>query len=398
MDKLFCISKVTAVFCFVVFLSLAVLIETGVSSEYYIGQHYQAVLEQEIQKDPQNYVALYYLGMINLQVGDKSKAIEEWEQCLALAPESAKMMSLRERLVILKIQKAREEARTLISKKAAGSRFQVKDATIAVLNYNVEGIEGKEAISKGLASMIITDLSHVPGLTVVERAKIQALQDETRLSESGLVDPKQAASIGEMALAGRIVRGRLAGASDGNIDIASSVVLTAKGEDLGEKHLKGNLDCLFVMEKDIVAGILETLGINIDDLPPEVISAINKVHTRDEEAFINYSLGLDALDKGKFGAARGYFQKAAQIDPGFGLARDNDVMNMSDGASDYIDSPGYFDYMVTDIGEFKKAETGSAGMDFDWVSPPETDPIEAIPPEEDEKDIIGPVPAFPVTP
>jgi len=57
--------------------------------------------------------------------------------------------------------------------------------------------------------MLITDLSKVATLQVVERIKMQALLDEMSLGTSGLVDPNTASKVGKLLRAHFISTGDL---------------------------------------------------------------------------------------------------------------------------------------------------------------------------------------------
>lgn len=365
-----------------------------------IGAHYKDTLAGLVSQDPADYAAAYYLGLVYLQEGKTAEAAGVLEQCLAHAPESPKTVALKERLLLLKMDRARAEARELIEKGPGAGPDRIPETTVAVLNFNMENLPGKEVVSKGLAAMIITDLSQVPGLTVVEREKIEALQEEARLAEVGLVDPKKAAYIGELLMAGRIVRGRLAGTGGDTVEAVSSVVNTLRAEELGEKRRTGTLGRFFDMEKAILYGILETLGMDVRKLPKEVAEALNRIHTQNEEAFIAYSLGLDARDRGKLEEARKQFERALQLDPGFGLARDARGVDGGETASGYIENPGYFDYTGAGIAE-KGATLQVSGMETlecDRIADPFLESVTEIPPSEQDTDVTGPPPAFPETP
>ena len=81
--------------------------------------------------------------------------------------------------------------------------------TVAVLYFNYEGgDEELKALSKGLASMLITDMSANGGFQVVERERLQELIGELKLSQSDLVDPDKALKIGKLVGAQRMVFGR----------------------------------------------------------------------------------------------------------------------------------------------------------------------------------------------
>jgi len=77
------------------------------------------------------------------------------------------------------------------------------------------------------------------------------------------------------------------------------------------------LQALFEVEKAVVLQLLTKLGIT---LTPAERVAISERPTRDIQAFLLYSRGLEAQDRGDFAAAAQAFGSAAQRDPGFRAA------------------------------------------------------------------------------
>ncbi len=82
------------------------------------------------------------------------------------------------------------------------------DTTIAVLYFDVHANdEGLRLLRKGLAQMLVTDLSAVEGGRLVERDQVEAVFVEQRLHASGKVDAKTAARVGKLLGARLLVLG-----------------------------------------------------------------------------------------------------------------------------------------------------------------------------------------------
>ena len=79
--------------------------------------------------------------------------------------------------------------------------------SIAVEAFVNRGNAQYRAMAKGLAAMIIADLSKVPGLKVLEREKVQLLLDEAKLGDSGLADTASAVRSGRLMRAEKVVVG-----------------------------------------------------------------------------------------------------------------------------------------------------------------------------------------------
>jgi tetratricopeptide (TPR) repeat protein len=152
------------------------LVEQGVA-QYKEGERDQAknTLEQAKAAFPSNYAVPYYLGLIYLEEGRRSDAIAEWQQYVLMDPKSEDSMKIRKYLTLLIREEAVEYAKQAVANEAALLRSPVADNTVAVTTFENLGSENLEPLGKGMAAMLIHDLSQVPDLQVVERVKLQAL-------------------------------------------------------------------------------------------------------------------------------------------------------------------------------------------------------------------------------
>ncbi len=72
--------------------------------------------------------------------------------------------------------------------------------TLTIMNFTNRSPTGEwQWLSKGLADMLITDLSQAGELQVVERERMQKLFEEMALSTTGLIDEATATSFGKVA-------------------------------------------------------------------------------------------------------------------------------------------------------------------------------------------------------
>ena len=102
--------------------------------------------------------------------------------------------------------------------------------------------------------------------------------------------------------------------------LEGAVVDSRSGNELGIVTERGELATLFRAQKALTFGILRSAGIPLDQLSPEVRARIERFQTTNLEAFRAYSQGLDLKDQGRFAEAREQFRRAAELDPGFELA------------------------------------------------------------------------------
>jgi TolB-like protein len=84
----------------------------------------------------------------------------------------------------------------------------VKAKTIAISYFdNSSGDAKYNALSKGIADMLITDLSKVKGVNIVEREKLEKLIQEIKLGQSKYFDPATAQKLGKGLGAQNILTG-----------------------------------------------------------------------------------------------------------------------------------------------------------------------------------------------
>lgn len=102
--------------------------------------------------------------------------------------------------------------------------------------------------------------------------------------------------------------------------LEGAVVDSRNGNQLGVLSERGDIASLFRAQKALTFGILRSAGISLDQLSPEIRSRIERLQTTNLEAFRAYAQGLDLKDQGRFAEAREQFRRAAELDPGFELA------------------------------------------------------------------------------
>lgn len=285
---------------------------------YYIALSAKEPLERARSMSPDNYAIPFHLGLIYLREGNRDAAIQEWEKYLAIAPEDSKSVSVRERLTVLKMRQAADFAKEVVKRGPVETR--VPKDTMAVLNFKNLATPDFVPFIKALTVMITTDLSKVPQLRVVERLKIGALMNEMRLGLTGLVDPAIAPRVGKLLLARNTAWGEVGVSQEGDIGITSMVCDTLSHTVLDKTKAQGAQEKFFELEKQIVFGILDIIGLKREALDPSVVKSLEKVHTTNLKAFIAFGEALNYLDQDNFVQARLAFEKAAQADPDFDLA------------------------------------------------------------------------------
>ncbi len=193
--------------------------------------------------------------------------------------------------------------------------------TVAVLYFrNGTGRPALDPLQKGIALMLVTDLSQVPGLQVVERVKLQSLAEELGLGASGLVDPGTAPRVGKILQARWIVGGDIAKGSGAPLAVQETVVDVPSTGTVGQPVSQGDLDQIFRMEKDL---LFETIKLLKVEVTPEVRKRLEKPCAKNPAALLALARGVDESDRGNYAKAADLYEAALKEDPGVCLAGDN---------------------------------------------------------------------------
>ena len=159
---------------------------------------------------PNNSDSAYYLGTIALKEGNHAETISQWQRFIDLDPSNAEARDILRNLTVIKQKEADKQIKKLIGNPSLYSKAPAQPGTIAVLPFANQGDKEYNIISKGITAMVITDLSKIPGLKVLEREKVQKLMDELKLSQSGLVDKETSLEAGKLMRAEKVIEGSFA--------------------------------------------------------------------------------------------------------------------------------------------------------------------------------------------
>ncbi len=266
-----------------------------------------------------NYQSLY-LGLSHLRLGNSGLTIRAWKNYVRLEKGSEGARKVSKYLSILIKQEAQRTAKIAVDQEKSLS-IDYDPKTIAVSPFQNLGDKSYNPLSKGLAEMIISDLSNIKGLTVVERIQMQAVLNELKLAGSSLVDQKNAPRLGKLLGASRVTTGSFLDFEAQKMRLDATVTRTENGQRLASSDVSGPLSSFYQLEKTLVFKILCGIGHCRESLDSRTRLAVEKVHTKNLVAFQHFSEGLDFFDQGKYPEASRSFFLALEEDPRFALAR-----------------------------------------------------------------------------
>jgi uncharacterized protein HemY len=168
-----------------------------------------ATLQRVRAAAPGEPLVPYYLGLIALRRGDEPTALLQLQQYALEDPDGAAAREVPKTLTLLSSAQLQQEVRAAVAREREVAASPPEPDSIAVQAFVNKGDPAYRALAKGLAAMIIADLSKVPGLKVLEREKVQLLVDEMKLGDVGLADPAGAVRSGRLMRAEKIIVGNL---------------------------------------------------------------------------------------------------------------------------------------------------------------------------------------------
>ena len=282
------------------------------------SQAYDA-LKKAYSRRPDDPKVLFYLGLASEKVGRREAALDLFSKFDEVPDDSQYHTLMEGRYEWLARKQAKRQVQQMIAqekKQPADAGEQVEPNVVAVVPMEYQGGNEKyQPLGRGLAEMFTTDLANVGRLKVVERVRLQAILDELKLSRSKYIDQSTAPRVGRLLGAGRIVGGSYLVTDDEQLRLQVTLANVATGERMPQlDRQRAGIDELFQLQKQVTFSIVDQLGV---ELTPQEKAAIQEVPTQNLQAFLAYSQGLMAEDRGNYGAASRYYQQAQQIDPNF---------------------------------------------------------------------------------
>lgn len=196
---------------------------------------------------------------------------------------------------------------------------------IAVLYFD-NGSDNNELfrLRKGLADMLISDLTKIKMLNVIERARLEEILKEQKLNNSKEFDASTATKVGKLIGVEYILTGSFFELM-GSLRIDARIINVETGKILKSEGVDGGTATFFDMEKKLVSKIAGGLNVDMEVVnDAEISGASSDTKTNDElsyETSLLYSDGLEQMDKGETVKAIEIFKKVLEKNPDFALAQ-----------------------------------------------------------------------------
>jgi TolB-like protein len=169
---------------------------------------------------------------------------------------------------------------------------------VAVLYFdNYTGTADYDPLGKGIASMMISDLSAVPEIQLVERDRMQDLVKEIDNQHTKYFDSTTAVTVGRMLGAEYVVVGAFATVKP-NMRIDTRVVRVETGEIVKTAQVTGDQDKFFDLEQALADRLIDGLGLALSPEERERLAAQERANRVDAlSTLASFSQALALYDK-----------------------------------------------------------------------------------------------------
>jgi len=192
--------------------------------------------------------------------------------------------------------------------------IEIPKKTIAISYFdNTSGDKSYDPLIKGLADMLISDLSNIESIKMVEREKLDALLKEIDLGGSKFINSETAQKMGKGLGAQFILTGSFIVMGDA-FRVDARLINVENGEIVFSKAVDGNKDTFFDIEKELANEIISKLELSVSK---QTLSAMEESGTRSYDAYYYWTVGNGFFQEAQYDSAMVYYEKSLSHDPNF---------------------------------------------------------------------------------
>ena len=164
---------------------------------------------------------------------------------------------------------------------------------VAVIYFdNTSEEKNLDKLKKGLAGMLISDLSNVNMIDIVERDRIEEILKEQNLQSSEKVDQSSIVNLGKLLGAEIILTGAYF-EMFGSFRIDARFIDVETGEILKSEGVDGQTSNFFKLQKQLTWKVIENLDVNLTNDEKNTIESQNELSYEDS---LIYSSALEMID------------------------------------------------------------------------------------------------------
>ena len=207
-----------------------------------------------------------------------------------------------------------------VTKELNARTKDVNAKRIAILYFSNSSEESElNMLRKGLADMMISDLSNINMLNIVERDRIEAILKEQKLNNSQNFDPETASEIGKLLGAEIILTGAYF-EMFGSLRVDARFIDVTTGEILKSDGVDGESSKFFKIQKQLSWKIIKNLDTKLTDEERELLEANQDEEVISFQGVQDFSKALDLFDNNKSEEAKIIIEKIIKNYPNFSPA------------------------------------------------------------------------------
>ena len=194
---------------------------------------------------------------------------------------------------------------------------QDETSVVAVLQYeNNTGDEKYRNLGRALSSMMISDLSVLEQITLVERERLNELIAELDLQQSGYVDPESAQEVGLILGAEFVVAGAFITAEP-EMMLDTRIAKVETSEIVTTAEVTGQSESLFDLQQRLADEVVAGFGMVLTEEQRERLRAQQEANRIDDvQTALKFSEALCLLDYGAYIDAFEVIQDVERDAPG----------------------------------------------------------------------------------
>ncbi|MFC1569857.1 CsgG/HfaB family protein, partial [bacterium] len=194
--------------------------------------------------------------------------------------------------------------------------------TLAVLDFENRSFMNADSytsLSQGLAEMMITELSQIESVKMVERRRMKDMLDELKMSQSGIVSEQSTIQVGKMLGAKNLVFGSFMVMPGEKIRIDLRIVQVETGSVIKAEEQTGKTKHILTLIKNLGKKLLVDLAVQ---LTKDESKTLSQGKTLDMKAVLLFSEGLGYEDQNDLKQAYSKYKQALEIEPELYQAKD----------------------------------------------------------------------------
>ncbi len=178
-----------------------------------------------------------------------------------------------------------------------------------------------EPLSKGVAELLITELSRNSNIRVVERDRLHQVLEEQNLSTSGRVDKESAVRVGKLLGAGHMLMGTFVIDPRDNMRLDVRAVNSETGEIAYVESIEGKAAKMLSMISDLGAKVNGGLDLPARSADAPKFNDAGGKNPNQFRAMLLLSRALEEQDRKNVPAAVALYKQALEVNPDFERAK-----------------------------------------------------------------------------